>query len=114
MIDPFLNAVGAALLVIGLVFAVLAAAGILRMPDPLMRLLAASKAPTLGLAAIYLAVAIKLGDLDGFVRAIAVIAFASLTVPAGAHALGLAAYKAKISLWPGTRFPQDKHSDLGR
>jgi len=99
--------VSALLLIIGIGFSALAALSILRMPDSLMRLLATSKAPTLGVACIYLAVGLQADEATSFFRALLVIAFTLLTIPAGAHALGLAAYLIKTPLWPGTRVPSE-------
>ena len=52
-----------ALMIIGATFALLAGAGVLRMPDLFTRMQAATKASTLGIGCIVLAVAIHFGEL---------------------------------------------------
>ena len=59
------------LVVIGAAFMVIAAIGILRMPDLYTRLHVASKAPALGLAALALALAFHLQDVGLWFRAAA-------------------------------------------
>jgi multicomponent Na+:H+ antiporter subunit G len=97
-----LDWIGAALLAIGVLFMVLGAVGIVRMPDVFMRLQASSKAATLGIGSILLAVALEFGDLTAVVRSLAFILFTWLTVPVAAHALGLAAHQTGAPMWPHT------------
>ena len=84
------------LLVIGSVFAFLAALGIVRLPDLYTRMHAASKAGVVGAGLMLLGVA--LASLDGAVilRAILGILFLLLTTPVSAHLLARAAYRAGI------------------
>jgi multicomponent Na+:H+ antiporter subunit G len=86
----------ALLLVIGSIFAFLAALGIIRLPDLYTRMHAASKAGVVGAGFMLLAVA--LASLDGAVilRAILGILFLLLTTPVSAHLLARAAYRAGI------------------
>ena len=84
------------LLVIGSVFAFLAALGIVRLPDLYTRMHAASKAGVVGAGLMLFGVA--LASLDGAVilRAILGILFLLLTTPVSAHLLARAAYRAGI------------------
>lgn len=76
--------------------------GILRMPDLYVRMHAASKAGTLGVGLMLLAVAIQSGEVAIVSRALAAMAFLVLTAPVAAHLLGRAAYMAGVPLWSGT------------
>ncbi len=87
------------LILLGSAFAVIAALGILRMPDLFMRMHAATKAGTLGVGFIVLAVAIFFADLRVFVEALLIILFLLLTVPIGTHVLARAAYIKGLVLW---------------
>jgi multicomponent Na+:H+ antiporter subunit G len=86
----------------GATFALLAAIGVLRMPDLFTRMQAASKASTIGLALLLIGTAIALGDAASIVRATCIGAFVMLTSPVSAHVIARAAYLTKVSLWSGT------------
>jgi multicomponent Na+:H+ antiporter subunit G len=88
--------------VLGVIFALLSAAGILRMPDVYTRLQVATKASSLGVGLLMLGVAVHFGDLGVTVRALLVVAFIFLTAPVSAHLIGRAAYIAGAPLAPGT------------
>ena len=87
---------------IGSAFALIAALGMLRMPDLLMRMHAGTKAGTLAAGLILLATAMDFATLSTTIRALIVIVFLFITMPIGAHALGRAAYFIKIPLWKNT------------
>lgn len=96
-------------LVAGLFFMLVAALGVVRMPDLYTRMHAATKASTLGISGIALAALIYLGDYTATTRVILIILFFFLTAPVGAHALAGAAYVTGQELWPRTRrFDLDK------
>ncbi|PYB76973.1 MULTISPECIES: monovalent cation/H(+) antiporter subunit G [Rhizobium] len=88
----------AALMVIGALFSLVAAIGLLRFPDVYTRMHAASKAGTVGSGLLLLAVGIHSGDLSTFGRAAAGIVFFVLTAPIAAHLLARAAHKAGYRL----------------
>jgi multicomponent Na+:H+ antiporter subunit G len=91
-----------ALLATGGAFALLAAVGIVRMPDLYMRMQAATKAATLGVACVMLASAVHFGDLGTTARALLVVFFLFLTAPVAAHTIARAAYFVGAPLWEGT------------
>jgi multicomponent Na+:H+ antiporter subunit G len=91
-----------ALLLIGTCFMVLAAVGLLRMPDLFTRMHAATKMPTLAMTCMLLAVAVHFGALSITTRALLGIAFFFLTVPVAAQRIGRAAYFHGIILWSGS------------
>ena len=99
--------VTAILLLVGAAFMLLAAIGVVRMPDVLTRMQATSKAATLGVSCALAAVAVHFGELSVTTRAVAVILFTFLTAPVGAHMIGRAAYLRRAQLWR-----QTLHDDL--
>jgi len=96
------NQLSGVLLLVGAFFMLLAGLGVLRLPDVFMRLQAATKASTLGIACIMLAVAIHFQDIAITTRALLVIAFFFLTAPVGAHMIARAAYAVGVPLWEGS------------
>lgn len=94
--------VSAAFLMAGATFALLAAVGVLRMPDLFTRMQAASKASTLGLACLLIGAAIELGDSASVARAVSIAAFVMLTMPVATHVVARAAALTDVPLWTGT------------
>jgi multicomponent Na+:H+ antiporter subunit G len=90
------------LMVIGAIFLLLAAVGVLRMPDLFTRMQPATKGTTMGIACTLLAVAVHFGDSSMTTRALATIAFFFLTAPVTAHLIGRASYFVGVPLWKGT------------
>jgi multicomponent Na+:H+ antiporter subunit G len=90
------------LLLVGAAFLLLAAIGVLRMPDVFMRMSAATKAATLGAGCMLLAVAVHFPSIGVTTRALATIVFFLLTAPVAAHMIGRAAYFVGVPLWQGT------------
>ena len=81
----------ALLLLIGSFFVLVAAVGIYRLPDVLMRMHATTKAGTLGSSLILLGCAVYFADGAITTRVIATIVFLMLTAPIAAHMIGRAA-----------------------
>lgn len=104
MIEDILDWISAVLVAVGVVTMILAAVGLTRMPDIYMRIQASTKASTLGIAAIFTAVAIQFGGMAGIARSMALVAFVVLTVPVAGHALGLAARHLRLPMWERTAF----------
>lgn len=91
---PLLEVVVGILLIFGSGFSLVAAVGLLRLPDVYTRMHAASKAGTLGSGVVLLALALYSLELDVVTRALAGIVFFLLTAPVSAHLLATAAYEA--------------------
>jgi multicomponent Na+:H+ antiporter subunit G len=87
----------------GLFFMLVAAIGVLRLPDLFTRMHAATKASTLGISGIALAALVFFGEGTTTTRVLLIILFFFLTAPVGAHALGRAAYMGGVALMPETR-----------
>lgn len=96
------EAITAFFLIAGAGFMLLAAVGILRMPDLFSRMQAATKTSTLGAGSMFLGVAVFYGDLGIVSRSILVILFLFLTLPVSAHMIARAAYFVGVPLWEGT------------
>ncbi len=82
----------AALLVIGSAFTLVAALGLLRLPDIYTRMHAASKAGTLGSGLLLVTLGIQSGDTATLTRSLAGVFFFLLTAPISAHLLAKASY----------------------
>lgn len=87
------------LLLTGSAFVLLAAIGIVRLPDILMRMHSTSKAATLGAALMLAAVAVHFGEVGVTTRVAAAIIFLFITAPVGAHMLARATYFLGVPLW---------------
>ena len=96
------NILAGIFVVMGASFALVAAIGILRLPDFYTRMHAASKAGTVGSALALVALAIVSVETAEVLRAIAAIVFFFLTAPISAHLLGKAAYSAGYRMWDGS------------
>lgn len=92
--DNALDVVSAVLLLSGSFFALVAAIGVLRLPDLLSRMHAATKPQVIGLMLVVLGLAARLRDLEvfGFLLLIVVLQMAT-SVVAG-HMVGRASYRS--------------------
>jgi multicomponent Na+:H+ antiporter subunit G len=104
------------LLVSGSLFSLVAALGMLRLPDTIMRMHAATKAGTLGAGLILIAEAVFYQEIGITLRALAAITFLLMTAPVAAHLIGRAAYYSGIKLWKKTCIDQlkDLYPQTGR
>jgi len=82
----------------GVFLQIVAAVGVVRMPDLLTRMHASSKAATLGAALVILAVGIRFGETGILVRTILIILFLFLTAPVASHMIGRAGYRSGVKL----------------
>jgi multicomponent Na+:H+ antiporter subunit G len=97
----------------GALFILLAAIGILRMPDFYLRVSVTTKAATLGVGLILTSAAVAFQQFAVTSRVIAIIIFILLTGPVGAHIIGRAAYFIGVKLWDktGTDDLKGKYND---
>ena len=84
--------IAAVLILLGALFCLLAAIGLVRLPDTLNRMHAATKAGTLGAGLILAAVAVLFSDIGTVLRALLALVFLYMTAPVAAHLIGRAAY----------------------
>ena len=97
----------------GSAFALLAAVGVLRMPDVFTRMQASTKASTLGLACLLIGAALQMGDFASFIRVASIGAFVLLTTPVSGHVIARASYFAGVPLWEGTVLDERRHATAG-
>lgn len=94
---------GVALLLGGALLCLLAAIGVLRLPDFFMRMHAATKAGVAGSGLVLLGVAALDGGLSTWFKVVLAVLFLLLTTPVAGHLIGRAGYISGQPLWPGTR-----------
>ncbi|MCH8568448.1 MAG: monovalent cation/H(+) antiporter subunit G [Balneolales bacterium] len=92
----------AILLLSGSFFVVVAAIGVLRLPDLMMKMHASTKAGTLGAGLTLLAVSVAFDEISVLTRVIATILFLLLTAPIAAHLIARSAYYVGMDLWENT------------
>lgn len=90
------------LILLGGLFSMLAAIGLLRMPDLYTRMQSATKAGTLGVACTAGGAAIHFRDSIASVDAIIVVLFFFLTAPVASHLIARASYTSGQKLWDQT------------
>ena len=96
----YLDIIGALIVLVGAVFLVLAAVGVLRMPDPYNRIQAGTKASTLG---VVLALAgLGIYEPAWLPKLLVIALFVLITNPVSSHALARAAHNAGVPLTPET------------
>ena len=97
---------------VGSAFALLAAVGVLRMPDVFTRMQASTKASTLGLACLLIGTAVQMGDLASMIRVASIGAFVLLTTPVSGLVIARASYFADVPLWSGTVLDERKRDSV--
>lgn len=87
---------------IGSLVVLVAAIGIVRMPDFYLRLSVTIKAATLGVGLILASAAVFFFDLSITTKVFAIIFFLVLTAPVAGHMIGRTAYFTGTKLWKGS------------
>ena len=85
-------------MLMGAIFCLVASVGVVRLPDALIRMHAATKAGTLGTGLLVIAEAFFYRELGISLRAVTVIALVLLTAPVAAHLIGRAFYRSGEAL----------------
>ena len=80
------------LIYIGIVFIIIAAIGIIKMPDVYTRMSATTKAVTFGTGFILLGVVFHFNDTVVFFKTTAIFIFLLFSIATASHVIGLAAY----------------------
>lgn len=94
--------ISAIVIIIGVLFVVIGAIGLLRLPDFYIRVSAITKAATMGVACIMIGVALNYNEISIAIKAFAVVIFLLITSPIAAHIIGRAAYNEGVPLWKKT------------
>lgn len=87
------------LLLLGAGFVLVAAIGLVRLPDVLCRSHAVAKASTLGIFAMLLGLWVELGMAAAGLKILLAIAFQVATIPAAAHLVSLLARQKNLPRW---------------
>lgn len=98
-----LDILTAALLLAGSAFFLIAAIGIVRLPDLYMRMHAAAKASAFGAVLLLLGVALHFGDGWTLFEVFIIIIFLFITTPVATHLIGRAGYHMKVPMWKETQ-----------
>jgi len=96
------DALSGVLFLAGATLGLLAAVGVLRMPDVFTRMQASTKASTLGLGCLLAGVALRNPELSFVARAGSIAAFMLLTTAVAAHVIARAAARSGAPMWSGT------------
>jgi multicomponent Na+:H+ antiporter subunit G len=91
--DRALDVLAGALILLGSAFTLAAAVGVLRFPDVLSRMHAATKPQTLGIVLVLSGAALRLRDSVDVWMLLLVIGFQLLTAPSAAHLIGRLSYR---------------------
>lgn len=102
--------VGIACLIIGALFMLIAAVGLVRLPDLFTRMHAITKAGTVGVGFMMFALIAFLPEASVVTQALGVMLFVALTAPVSAHMISRAAYLTGVNLWQGT-FVDELHEE---
>lgn len=105
---------GALILILGSVFVLLAAIGVVRFPDVYCRMQASTKASTLGIGFLMLGVGLHIRTVEAASRGALIVFFVFLTAPLAAHVLSRAALRSGIPLWKGTKLDEWSDSEQAR
>lgn len=99
--------IASACLLLGGFFCLVAGIGLIRLNDVFGRMHAATKAGTLGLGLICIAVMLKADNLLDVLEALFVFIFMLISAPVGAHLIGRAAFRRHQPLDPRTQQDPD-------
>ena len=93
--DDILDIAAAACLFLAAVLSLAAGVGLVRFPDALSRLHAATKPQVLGLVFVVIGIALSARSLPVLLALVPVVVFQMLTAPIAAHMIGRAGYRTK-------------------
>lgn len=84
---------------IGALFILVAAVGIIRMPDFYLRLSVTVKAATFGIGFILGAAALYFREFEFTTKVFSILFFLILTAPVSGHIIGRTAYRTGVRIW---------------
>ena len=98
----FLDGLTIGFVLVGVAFGLVAAVGVVRMPDLYTRMQSATKAGTLGIACVALGAASHFRTASALVEALLVVLFLFSTAPIASHLIARASYGVGVPLWKQT------------
>jgi multicomponent Na+:H+ antiporter subunit G len=98
-----LNILIAIFLFSGALFFLVAAIGIVRLPDLYTRMHAAAKASAFGAVLMLAGTALHFRDLWTILEVVVIVVFLFITTPVATHLIGRAGYRMKVPIWKETR-----------
>jgi monovalent cation/proton antiporter MnhG/PhaG subunit len=93
-------------LVAGSAVSLVAAIGVVRLPDAFLRMHAATKGGMVGAGLVLVGAGFGFGSAEAWLRVVLILAFLLVTLPLASHALGRAAYVGGAPMWSGTMTDQ--------
>lgn len=108
----FIIILSSVLILMGTVFMIISAIGLIRLPDFYIRNSASTKATTLGLGLILLGIGIYFNRFQVFMEITAILFFILLISPLAAHIIARAAYKTKVPFWEKTNLKEMEESKV--
>lgn len=90
------------LLLMGALFMLLAAIGLVRMPDLYMRMHATTKAPAMGMLLLLAGLCTCFPQTSVIIKSLLVIIFIFITAPVSTHLISRTAYQMKVKKWKNT------------
>lgn len=93
------HVLAAFLLVLGAAFILVAAIGLVRLPDVLCRSHAVAKAATLGIFSLLLGLWLAMGSEAAGFKVLLAILFQVATIPVASHLVGLLALRKNLPRW---------------
>ena len=111
MVSFLADIFSAVCVMIGTVFMLIAALGIIRMPDFYIRMSTITKATSLGIGFILLGATIHLNSLEIILKAAAILTFVVITSPVSAYIIAKAAKKIRVPFWNKTDVGEYLKSD---
>lgn len=97
-----MSILGGAFVLVGMTLTLIAALGVLRLPDVYTRMNAASKAASLGLCLVLAGCAMRLPLGSAQTKLAAAIVLQLITAPLAAYVIGRAAHRSGAPLWDQT------------
>lgn len=94
--------ISSAFILLGVFFMLVAAIGLLRLPDFYTRMSAITKGATLGMGLIVTGIGVYFNDPEMMLKIIAILFFTLITSPVAAHAITRTAIHKKVTLWKKT------------
>lgn len=99
MMETILDVIAALFMLVGFFFVIVAAVGVLRLPDFYTRMHASGKSETLGIMLTLIGLAIYQGFNLVSLKILMISVFVLLANPIGSHAISRAAFYAGVKPW---------------